>query len=208
MSGAGQSTRLYLVRHAAPHERAAGRCCGRLDVPLSEAGRACAARLAASFAGLGVEAVYASPLCRAVATAEPIARAAGCEVVCLDGLAEIDFGAFEGLTFPEIALAHPAFYEQWMAAPTTVRFPGGESYADLRARALTAVAGAVRRHRGKAAVAVCHAGPIRAAVGAVLELPEHALFRIDVAHASVTVVECQGDHSLLRGLNLERAPKP
>ncbi len=77
MSGAGQATRLYLVRHAAPHECAAGRCCGRLDVPLSEAGRACAARLATSFAGLGVEAVYASPLGRAVATAEPIARANG-----------------------------------------------------------------------------------------------------------------------------------
>ena len=205
MSRAGPPTRLHLVRHAAPHERAAGRCCGRLDVPLSEAGRASAARLGSSFAGLGVEAVYTSPLSRAMATAEPIARAAGGEVVRLDGLAEMDFGAFEGLTFPEIALAHPALYEQWMAAPTTVRFPGGESYAELRARALAAVADMVRRHRGGVAVAVCHAGPIRAVVSAVLDLPEHAVFRIDVAHAKVTVVEWLDGQPVLRGLNLDLA---
>src|SRR2546428_425256 len=83
---------------------------------------------------LGLAAVYSSPLGRAMATAQPIAAAAGVEPIYVDGLAELDFGAFEGRTFAEIAATDPALYERWMAEPTTVQFPGGESYADLKAR--------------------------------------------------------------------------
>jgi broad specificity phosphatase PhoE len=205
VSEPGRRTRLYLVRHAAVAGWAAGRCCGRTDVPLSDSGRASAERLAASFAGLGVEAVYSSPLRRAVATAEPVAAAVGRQVVRLEALAELDFGTVEGLTFAEIALAHPELSERWLSAPTTVRFPGGESYADVRARAVAAVEEIVGRHRGAAAVAVGHAGPIRAVVGAVLEVPDRAAFRIDVAHASVSVVEWLGDDPVVLGINLERA---
>ena len=178
-----------------------GRCIGRTDRPLSAAGRESAERLAPMFAGLGLAAVYSSPLDRAVATARPIAAASRLKPICLGSLAEIDFGAFEGRTFAEIATSDQELYERWMAAPTTVRFPGGESYADLKARALTEARNIVGRHRGASVLAVSHGGPIRAIIADVLEIPDRSLFRIDVAHASVTLIEWWDNRPLLRGLN-------
>lgn len=181
--------RLYLVRHAAPEEWAAGRCCGRTDVALSEAGRRSADRLAAAFADVDVAAVYASPLRRAVATAEPIAAATGRSVTPCAGLVEIDFGTFEGRTFDELAAADPAFYARWMAEPAAVRFPGGESFADVRARALAAAAAIARAHPDGAAITVAHSGPIRAILSAALELTDGEALRLDLPHASVRAVE-------------------
>jgi broad specificity phosphatase PhoE len=201
LSASEAPTRLYLMRHGKTVESGDGRCIGRTDRPLSAAGRESAERLAPMFAGLGLAAVYSSPLGRAAATARPVAAAAGLEPICLESLAEIDFGAFDGLTFTEIAASDLDLYERWMASPTTVRFPGGESYADLKARALTAARDIVGRHRGGSALAVTHGGPIRAIVADVLEIPDRSLFRVDVAHASVTLIDWWHGRPLLRGLN-------
>jgi probable phosphoglycerate mutase len=59
----------------------------------------------------------------------------------------------------------------------------------------------VGRHRGGSALAVTHGGPIRAIVADVLEIPDHSLFRIDVTHASVTLIDWWDGRPLLRGLN-------
>lgn len=200
--------RLYLVRHGAPDEAMAGRCCGRTDAPLSAAGRRDADRLAAAFAGLGVAAVYASPLRRALATAERIAAAAGLGVTRCAGLAEIDFGAFEGRAFDELASAEPELYGRWMAAPTAVRFPGGESYADVRRRAVAAAAAIARRHPGGAAVAIAHAGPIRAILAAALDMPDEAIFRLGVPHASVAVVDWTDAGPVVAGLDVLGGLRP
>ena len=193
--------RLYLVRHAAPEEWSAGRCIGRTDVPLSESGRSSADRLAAAFAGLDVAAVYATPLRRAAATAAPIAAAVGREVTPCDGLTEIDFGAFEGLTPDEIARADPEQYARWTTAPAAIRFPGGESYADVRARAVPAVDEIARRHPVGTAVVVAHAGPIRIVLAAALDIPAAASFRMLVPHAAVAVLDW-GDHAVVRGMDV------
>jgi broad specificity phosphatase PhoE len=194
--------RLYLVRHAEPEEWSAGRCIGRTDVPLSVAGRRSAERVAAAFAGRDVAAVYTSPLRRATATAEPIAAAVGREAMPCDGLAEIDFGEFEGLTPDEIARADPEFHARRTAAPATVRFPGGESYADVRSRAVPAVEEIARRHPERTAVAVAHAGPIRVVLAWALDMPDEASFRLAVPHASVGVVDLHGGWPMVRGLDV------
>jgi probable phosphoglycerate mutase len=201
LSGSPARTRLYLVRHADVAEWSRGRCCGRSDVPLSPEGLERAALLGATFAGLGPEAVYSSPLRRATATADAIAAAVARRVVSLDGLAEVDFGEFEGLTFDEAARADPEVYERWMSAPATVRFPRGETYAELKERAVAAARDIVARHPGGAAAAVAHAGPIRAILCALLEIPDQAAFRVDVAYASVTLVEWVDGQPVLRRLN-------
>ncbi|HYW25855.1 MAG TPA: histidine phosphatase family protein [Terriglobales bacterium] len=194
--------RLFLVRHAAPEEWSAGRCVGRTDVPLSPAGLRAAEGLAAAFAGLDVAAVYATPLRRAAATAEPIAAAVGRDVTPCPGMREIDFGAFEGRTPDEIERADPDFYARWMTAPAAVRFPGGESYGDVRARAVPAIEEVVRRHADGTAVAVAHAGSIRIVLAWALEMPDAASFRLAVPHAAVSVLDWTGDHPMVRGLDV------
>jgi len=202
VSEASTGARLSLVRHAPIDEGYRGRCVGRTDAPLSAAGLEAADRLGAAFAASPVDAVYSSPLRRATGTAAPIGAATGRPVSLLDGLAEVDFGALEGRTFADIAAAEPALYERWMAAPATIRFPGGEGYADLKARALAAVALVLARHPGGGVVVVAHGGPIRAILAGLLDMPDHAAFRLDVAHAAVTLVEWIGDEPVLRALNV------
>jgi alpha-ribazole phosphatase len=192
-------TRLALVRHAEPEESAHGRCYGSLDVGLSHAGREHAARLALELAGLDYDAVVASPRTRARETAEPIARARGLEVTVVGDLREIDFGSFEGRTYAEIEQSEPELFRAWMESPTSVRFPGGESYGDLRIRALQAL-DAVRRAY-ESAVVVTHGGVVRAGVAGWLELPDHAIFRLDQSYCGVTIVEWVEETPIVRLLN-------
>src|SRR5581483_2517668 len=125
--GRADVSRLVLVRHAEPAEDARGLCYGSLDVGLSAEGTRHAAELAAVLAGVKCDAVYTSPRMRALDTARPIAAAHELAPVVVDDPREIDFGDFEGRRYEEIEQTEPELYRAWMATPTRVRFPGGES---------------------------------------------------------------------------------
>jgi len=190
---------LVLVRHAEPEEDAHGRCYGTLDVGLSADGHAHARRLAEELADLQVDAVYTSPRRRAVDTATPIAASHGLGPTEDDRLRELDFGELEGRTYDEIAVSLPELYAAWMTAPTTVRFPGGESYSDLRSRAVAACA-EIRRRHGSALV-VTHGGVVRAALAEWLDIPARAIFRLDQSYGGVSVVEWIDETPIVRLVN-------
>lgn len=192
-------SRLVLVRHAEPEEDARGRCYGRLDVDLSERGRWDAFALGEVLAGERFDAVVASPRRRAIETAAMIAVQHGLWVDIDEDLREIEFGAFEGRTYEEIESGEPELYAAWMTTPTDVRFPGGESYADLRVRAARAL-DAIRAKHESAAV-VTHGGVIRAGLAAWLELPDRAIFRIEQSYCGVTVVDWLEDTPIVRVVN-------
>lgn len=188
-------SRLVLVRHAEPVPDARGRCYGRLDVELSERGREQAAALGATLRDEPVDLVVSSPRRRALQTAAALGR----PVEVDERLCELDFGDFEGRTYEELEGDEPELFRSWMSSPTTVRFPNGESYADLRARATAALADV--RARAESAVVVTHGGVIRAGLAAWLELPDRAIFRLDQRYGGVTVVEWLGDEPVVRVMN-------
>jgi broad specificity phosphatase PhoE len=176
--------KLILVRHAEPAAGVRGRCYGTLDVELSERGRKQAGALAATLRDERVDLVVSSPRRRALQTAAALGRPVDVD----ERLCELDFGDFEGRTYDELEREEPELFRRWMSSPTTVRFPNGESYADLRARA-------------RSAVVVTHGGVIRAGLAEWLELPDRAIFRLDQRYCGVTVVEWLGDEPLVRVLN-------
>jgi alpha-ribazole phosphatase len=193
--------RLVLVRHAETEDSARGRCYGSLDVGLSPLGRSQCVVLAQALAAEPIAAVAASPRARAVETAGAIAEPHGLDVVVDSDLRELDFGELEGRSYDEIAATLPDLYAAWMTTPTEVRFPGGESYADLRARSLAAVERLCSSHEGRTVVAVTHGGVVRAVVSKVLGVPSERIFRIAVNPASVTVVEWLDGEPLVRCVN-------
>lgn len=196
------ATRLVLVRHAEPDGAALGRVCGaRTNPSLGPEGRAHADRLAAAVAADALAAVYASPLTRAVETARPLARAHSLEPTVVDDLRELDFGEVDGLRFEEVETGHPTLVRAWTDAPETVRFPGGESLADLRARVLPEIAGIRARHACEAVAVVAHAGVVRVVLADALGLTDGALFRLDQAHGGVSVVDWLGDAPVVRVVN-------
>ena len=134
----------------------------------------------------GVAAVYSSPLERTRETAIPIATRLGLSVTLEPGLLECDFGEWTGAELK-------ALYKlpEWSAVqryPSGFRFPGGESFAGMRARVADTVNDLRRRHPGEVVVAVSHADPIKAAVSDALGTHLDLFQRIVVSPCSVTAI--------------------
>jgi alpha-ribazole phosphatase len=145
-----------------------------------------AAELAERLAGVELAAVYTSPLARAAETAQAVAARHGLTPRVVSDLREIDLGDVDGLQFD----GYPAeLRAALLDTPGTVRFPGGESYEDLRARVVAALGDIVSRHDGETVAAISHAGAIRAALATWLGVPAQASFRLDQSFAGVNVID-------------------
>jgi alpha-ribazole phosphatase len=202
------ATRFLLIRHLEPDQSVAGRAYGALDVPLSPAARDLAERLAGGLAGVPLAAVYTSPLRRAMETAVPIASRHGLDPRAHEGLRELDFGELEGERFDDLRTRAPEVFDAWMSDPTGVAFPGGESFSDLRRRALGA-AGEIRRsHVGDTVAVVTHGGVARAILADALEMPDRVLFRLDQRYGAVSVVDWLDETPVVRLVNADLITPP
>ena len=198
----GAPTRLVLVRHGSTQHSTQRRFSGRNELPLDEAGQRQARALAARAPALGeVAAVVSSPLRRAVQTAEAIAGALEVEVEVLDGLAEVDFGEWEGMTMREVHAAQPEQLAAWASSPDTAP-PGGESFTALTRRVRRARDAVIAGHPGEPVVVVTHVSPIKTLVRLALDAPPSSLFRIHLDTASVSAIDYFSDGTAsLRLLN-------
>ena len=95
--------RISLVRHGQTTWNEQGRFCGHTDIPLSTTGRKQARKLASFLQHRPIAAIYSSDLSRARETAEIIARKRPIDSIVSPAWREINFGAWEGLTYEEIA---------------------------------------------------------------------------------------------------------
>jgi len=160
------ATTLVLVRHGETDWNRERRFQGHADMPLNEEGRSQARGLADLLLAEPVTALYTSPLRRASETAEILAITLGVEARALEALREIDVGTWEGLTIDEVRERYPERSdEDWRSG-----WEDGETYEELSRRVVAVLAGLGARHDGGHVVAVTHAGPIRAAIAASLEL--------------------------------------
>lgn len=178
------TTTIFFIRHAVTGDldvRLSGR---RPGVPLSEAGRAQAGRLAARLAGAGIDAILSSPLERTRETADAIGAAAGVPVALDEALVEIELGEWTGVDFP--ALRADPRWATWNAERATARCPGGETMAEVQARVAGLVARLVRERDGGTVALVTHSDLIRAGVCDVLGLGLANIHRFDIDPASVT----------------------
>jgi broad specificity phosphatase PhoE len=194
---APQATEVLLIRHGEVGEEFCGRYIGRTDPPLSTLGLEHAAALRRhTELALPCARRLASPSLRTRQTAQ----AAGLDVELDDDLREIDFGAWEGLSFAEIAASDPEAVDRWARLDPAFGFPRGESLPAFHARigraARRIAEGAPRR-----VVVVAHGGVIRALVCHWLGLPAEAHLLLDVSPASVTRVRLFGGRGVLAGLN-------
>ncbi len=154
---------------------------------LSERGREQAQRAAERIAELGkIAAVYSSPLERARETAAPIARLTKNTTRVERGLIECDFGAWTGQSLRR--LVKKPEWSQVQRAPSTFRFPAGESFVEMQTRMVSAVDVIRRRHPGRTIVCVSHADTIKAAVAHATGTPLDLFQRIVISTCSVTAI--------------------
>ena len=197
----GPGTRLLLLRHGETPLSVQRRFSGRGDPELTERGLAQARAAAVRLATYDVTAVVSSPLRRAWQTADAVAQAVGAEVHVDDGLAETDFGEWEGQTFGEIQRAWPEQMSAWLASPD-VGPPGGESFTATFARVRAARDKLLAGYPGGTVVVVSHVTPIKTLLMDALDAPPTALYRIHLDPASLSATQWWADgQAVVRLLN-------
>ena len=165
------ATRIIAIRHGETDWNVAMRIQGQLNIALNEAGRRQARRLAGALADARLDAIYSSDLIRARATAQAVARRAGLEVRTDSGLRERGFGAFEGLTFPEIEQRFPDQARRWRQRDASFGPAGGETLAAFFARVVARVVALAAQHRGEHIAIVAHGGVLDALYRAATRVP-------------------------------------
>ncbi|KAB2875115.1 MAG: histidine phosphatase family protein, partial [Burkholderiaceae bacterium] len=108
-----EATRIIAIRHGQTAWNAEQRMQGQLDTVLDAKGRWQAQQLAQALAHEAVDAIVASDLSRALATAAPLADARGLRVQREPGLRERCFGVFEGFTYADIERHWPDDVARW-----------------------------------------------------------------------------------------------
>jgi len=183
-------TRLTLVRHG--HTAATRRAAFPADEPLEPRARLLARRLAPRLGG--VDGAWTGPEPCAVETAAEL----GLTATVAPALADASAGAWRGMALEEVERAAPSALAAWLGDPAAA-LPGGESMVDVLTR--VGVWLDEQAPGGGRVVAVTHAVVIRAAVALALGAPPAAMWRIDVAPLSRTVLHARGGRWTVRGMN-------
>jgi probable phosphoglycerate mutase len=174
--------RLVLLRHGQTAWNAQRRMQGHSDVPLDDTGRAQAAEVAPYVAGMRPVFVWSSDLVRARETAEPLARAAGVEVVLDERLREYHLGERTGITMDEYAAAHPDEFRAYRAGRYEV-VPGGETTKQVVARVTEVVQAALTTlEPGECGVVVGHGAALKVSLLGVLGWPDDLAATLEALH--------------------------
>jgi len=194
-------TKLLLVRHGQTLWNHIARYQGHTDIDLSATGRNQAHLLSLRLATVSLQAVYASDLKRALDTARIIAEPHGLDVQALPQLREINFGAWEGLTFQEIEARYPEIANKWHSSPGSVRIPDGETFQELMERAYGAVLDLAKSNDPGTVAVVTHGGAIRSIISALLGMDLNNLFRIRQDNAALNIIDFYDGYGILNLLN-------
>ena len=192
-------TTFFLIRHASCSglgQKLWGRTPG---VFLNEKGQLQAQRLAERFKNITLDAIYSSPLERALQTAEVLARAMKLDVRKSEAANEINFGEWTGKSFE--VLSSDNRWRHFNNHRSMTVIPGGESFLEVQNRIVKEIEEIAAQH-GKASVAiVSHADVIRAAVTYFAATPIDMIERFEISPCSVSVVAVDDNNATLLTVN-------
>ncbi|MEX0989894.1 MAG: histidine phosphatase family protein [Actinomycetota bacterium] len=184
-------TVLHLVRHGRTALNAQGRFRGHQDPELDDQGRVDATRAADALASEAIAIVTASPLRRAQQTAAAVAAGRDLTVGVEPGLADIDYGRWEGRTYDEARADDDEVFGRLRNAPRSFVPPGGEPMTDVEERALAALD---RLRAGPSpAVAVSHDVPIRVLVTRIAGIPEEGFWAFPLVTGGIVDLRHDGE---------------
>jgi broad specificity phosphatase PhoE len=189
-------TEIILVRHGETQWNVQEVFRGRIDIELNETGLRQAELLAEYLSRLNIDAVYSSPLKRALNTAQAIASHHKLEVKISPGLLDFDFGKWQGLSHPEVKGRYKKLYVQWLENPHLIRMPEGESLNGVRKRALGVVNEVVAKHEGTI-VLVSHRVVNKVLICALLRLDNSHFWNIKQDVCGITTFSYENERFIL-----------
>ena len=164
-------SRIVLVRHGETDWNREQIFRGRADVPLNATGLKQARATGEALKRHRIEAIYSSPLSRAMETAKTIA-AFHPEITVrgTEGFTDIDFGRWEGMFHKKVEKEYRDIYGRWRREPHTVKMPGGESLDDVKLRAMQELNRIITAHENQTIVIAAHRVVNKVVLCAVLGL--------------------------------------
>lgn len=198
--------RIWLVRHGQTAWNEQGRFCGHTDIPLSALGRRQARKLASQLQHRPITAIYSSDMSRARETAEIIPKKRPIDITVSSTWREINFGAWEGLTYDEIAAT---FHEQlgFFTDPEHYAPPQGETLTEVLQRVMSALHEIMQHEHEGEIVLVSHGGTLRGLLCALLGMPLRNQWQLHIDTGSLSAIDVSLDEhgellASLVGLNM------
>ena len=194
-------TTVYIIRHGETDFNRLYRFIGSTDHPLNERGIAQAETLRKPMSAIKLDRIYSSPMKRTLMTAERVRNGRGIEIVREPGLREINCGAWEGLNREEIEARWPGEIDLWEKRPHLLHMEGGETFAQVQERAISAFCKIVSRERGNCIAAVSHMLTIQLIMGKLLNVPISDVWemvRLENTSITTMTIEDGGDFEVVR----------
>ena len=186
-------TRIILIRHGQTewNEGKGERFRGRSDLDLDETGVKQAEATATRIAQWQVAVIYSSPLLRTVRTAQILARNFNLQPQPLDGLIDIDYGKWQGLSLKEAAAQDNKLYSLWLRSPHLVTFPQGENLEQVQQRAMAALLGLLPQHPEQNILLVSHKVVCKVLICSLLGLGNSHFWQVEQDTCAINLVEAR-----------------
>ena len=189
--------KIFLIRHGEVEWNRRNAYIGSTDLPLNPMEQAQARQLAEYLRSKEISAIYSSDLIRASQTAEIIAARLSLKVNIYPELREVDYGEWEGVPESEVRERYPDFYPGWRANPLEVRTPGGETFGELRDRALPAFIEIAKAHPKDNVAILAHKSANRVILACLLGMDVNRYRQIGQGNSCVNTIEARPDGGLV-----------
>ena len=200
-------TEIILVRHGETKWNVEEIFRGRTDIELNETGIKQAELLAEYLSRMKIDAVYSSPLKRALKTAEMIASYHKSDIEIAPGLIDFNYGKWQGLAHQEVKDKYKKLYAEWLNNPDMVKMPAGESLNDVRKRATATVASILTKHKGTV-VLVSHRVVNKVLICVLLGLDNSHFWNIKQDTGGITIFSYENGRFVLTKHNDTSYLKP
>jgi broad specificity phosphatase PhoE len=180
--------KLILARHGETEWNVEKVFRGRADVNLNEVGIKQAELLGKHLCNWELEAIYSSPVKRALDTANIVARYMEVAVCIAEGLTDFDFGEWQSLSEQEVKRLYPAILNDWQSSPHKVRMPGGENLDDVKKRTAEVVDEVLSRHHGNVLL-VSHRVVLKVLICSLLGLDNSHFWNISQDVCGLTIFD-------------------
>lgn len=182
-------TRFYLIRHGETEWNQKGIYQGWTDIPLSEMGKKQADLLGKRFRKIPLDAIYVSPLQRAIQTAEAVAKNTSVPLVTDEHFKEINFGEWEGSSVPQLAEKYGKPFQDFFDSPFDFPFPGEGSFEKVRKRSVEGLMELAKRHPGEKVAVVSHGGLLRVLVMSLMGMDNSFYRKTWLSNTSITIID-------------------
>ncbi len=192
-----QTTTLYIIRHGQVVGHDTPKYNGHTDVDLTPLGAAQMEAMAEDLSVVDFSAVYSSDLRRARYGGEALTRGRDIKLQVDPAFRELNFGAWEGLSFSEVQERFPGSMEERRKDPVNYRVPGGESIGDFWERVSVRTKELIDAHRGETLALVAHSGVNRVILLQALGCGPEQIWKIDQGFGCANIVDYFHDGNIL-----------